>query len=150
MKLAFVLSLLVATPVFAADPPPKAKTEKKAPPAAKPVDRPADKPADKPADRPTMTPQEAKQVEAFFDDLYNAVVKNQTDCPKMAPAINGVIDKHAALLQKARTTDKEPPPALKAKIDKKQNDFVAAFMKCSNDKAVMAALERMTKMAEKK
>ena len=150
MKLALALSLLVATPAFAADPPPKAKAEKKAPTTAKPVDKPADKPADKPSDKPTMTAQEAKEVEAFFDDLFAAVMKNQADCPKMAVAINGVVDKHAALLAKAGTVDKEPPPALKAKIEKKQNDFVGGLMKCSSDKAVMAAIERMTKAAEPK
>lgn len=154
MKLVLLLSLLVATPALAADPPPaKAKAdkaEKKAPPPP-PADKPADKPAaDKPAAKPVMSAQEAKQVEAFFDDLFAAVVKTQTDCPKMGPAINGVLDKHAALIEKSAGSDKEPPPALKAKMEKKQTEFVNALMKCGSDAGVKASLERMTKMAAKK
>lgn len=149
MKLALILSLLVATPALAADPPPaKAKEEKKAPPpAAKPAE---DKPAaDKPAAKPVMSPQEAKLVEAFFDDLFAAVMKTQTDCPKMGPAINGVLDKHKGLFDKL-SSDKDPPPALKAKMEKKQGEFVQALMKCTSDKGVTDALDRMTKMAAPK
>lgn len=139
MKLFATLSLLIAlasaSPLLADAPAAKPPADKKAPPAEK---------------KPMATPDEIKKAEVFFDDLYNAVVKNQDACPKMGPAVNGVLDKHEAFLRKMVDADKDVPQATKDKWAKKQTDMAAGVMKCKDDKGVMAAFQRFTTLSTPK
>ena len=147
MKLFSTVSLLLAlsaSPLLADTPPAKAPAEKKAPPADKKAPS-ADKPAD--SKKPMVTPEELKRAEAFFDDLHGAVVKNQDACPKMATAVNGVLDKHAEFIRKMVASDKDVPQATKDKWEKKQGDMAAGIMKCKDDKAVMAAFQRFSTLS---
>lgn len=135
MKLLTTLSLFIAfagaSPVLA-EGPAKAPAEKKAPAPEK-----AD--ASK-----TLSPEEVKKALAFFEEFHGAIVKNQDACPKMAVAINAVLDKHEAWLRKMAGTDKDLPAAEKAKLEKKQGDMMTAVMKCKDDKTVAAAFQRFT------
>jgi len=97
-----------------------------------------------------VTPEELKRAEAFFDDLHGAVVKNQDACPKMGPAINAVLDKHAEFIRKMVESDKDVPQATKDKWAKKQNDMAAGVMKCKDDKGVSAAFQRFSTMSSPK
>jgi hypothetical protein len=86
----------------------------------------------------------------FFDEFHAAIVKNQDTCPKMATAVNAVIDKHEAWLRKVAGSDKDLPPAEKDKLAKKQNDMMTAVMKCKDDKGVAAAFQRFTTLTTAK
>ena len=141
-----LLGALAASPVLADTPPAKAPPAKAPPAKAPPAEKKAP-PADKPADaKPVVTPEELKKAEAFFDDLHGAVVKNQDACPKMGPAVNAVLDKHAVFIKQMVASDKDVPQATKDKWEKKQTDMAAGVMKCKDDKGVMSAFQRFTTM----
>src|SRR5215831_11087342 len=82
-------------------------------PPAKP---PAEKPADKPA-RETVSDADAQRYLAFFEKLVAVIVANQSDCAKMAAAIDAHVEANQALVKElaAVKTRKQLPPAVKAK-----------------------------------
>lgn len=133
MKLVRTLSMIVAlagaSTVHAQAP------EKKAP-------APEKKAPEKAAPKEELSPADVKKAEAFFEEFFNAVVKNQDACPKMAPAINGVIDKHEAWLKKTMASGKDMPQASKDKIQKRQGEMMGGVLKCKDDKDVQAAFQR--------
>jgi hypothetical protein len=137
MKLVRTLSMIIAlagaSTVYADTPPKAAPAEKKAP------DKAADKPAEK---KPELSPADVKKAEAFFDEFYNAVMKNTEACPKMAVAINGVIDKHEKWLKETMASGKDMPQASKDKLQKRQQEMMNGVMKCKDDKDVQAAFQR--------
>ena len=143
-KLSLILALAGASTVYADTAPAKAPAK-----APAPADKKAPPPAAAPAEpkKPMATPEEIKKVEAFFDDFVGAIVKNADACPKMGPAVNAVIDKHEAFLKKMAETDKDVPQATKDKMASKQNDIMNAIMKCKDDKGVVAAFDRFTKIS---
>lgn len=106
------------------------------------------KPAEKKPAKQEMTAAEAKKAEAFFNDLFNAVVKNQDTCPKMGPAINGVLDKHLPEVEKLE--GKEPPQSFKDRMQAKQGELMGAMIKCKDDKGVQDAMQRLASVATKK
>ncbi len=153
-----MFTALAFAPVAFADPAPaKPATDSKAdkpaskPPADKaPADKaPADKaPADKAPKKATLSEADAQRFLALFEKLVAVVVANQDDCAKMASGINGLIDANQALLDEAaaaRNQNKELPPAVKDKIEKKARDELTPAMtkKCSADKTVQTAFMRM-------
>jgi len=144
MKLARTLSMIIAlagaATVYADTPPAKAPapapTEKKAP--------------DKPA-KPELSPAEVEKVEKFFNEFYDAVVKNQDACPKMATAINALFDKNEKWLKEMAASGKDLPQSSKDKMAKKQSDLMGGMLKCKDDKGVQAAMQRfMSIMGAKK
>jgi hypothetical protein len=132
-----IIALAGASTVYADTPPPKAPAEKKAP----------EKPAEK---KEQFSPDEAKKAEKIMDDFFDALTKNQDNCPKMASAIVAVIDPNEAWLIKLAESGKEAPPALKEKTKKRQGEVIGAVMKCKDDKDVNAALQRFAGIAVKK
>lgn len=133
MKLVGTLSIIVAlagaSTVHAQAPEKKAPApEKKAPEKAPPKEE--------------LSPADVKKAEAFFEEFFNAVVKNQDACPKMAPAINSVIDKHEAWLKKTMASGKDMPQASKDKIQKRQGEMMGGVLKCKDDKDFQAAFQR--------
>lgn len=150
-------SAAASTPAFA-DPPAK-------PAAAPKADKKADKPAaapektdksdksdksdkDKPATRDLVSDADAKRFSDFFDKLVAIVVATQEDCVKMAAGINGHIDANQALISEMngpKNKDRELPPAVKARVQKKAREELtpAIIKKCSTDKGVEAAFNRM-------
>lgn len=118
-----------------------------APALAEPPARPpAEKPADRPA-RETVPEADAQRYLAFFEKLVAIVVANQSDCAKMAAAIDAHVEANDALVKEvavARERNKQLPPAVRAKIEKKiKDELQPALQKCVQDKAVKAALERL-------
>jgi hypothetical protein len=149
MKLVRTLSMIIAlagaSTVHAQAP---AKTPAPAPAKAP---APAEKKApDKPAAKEELSPAEVQKAEKFFDELYNAVVKNQDACPKMATALNAVLDKHQDWLKKMVDSGKDLPQASKDRMQKKQADLGNGIMKCKDDKAVVAAMQRFMTIATAK
>jgi len=143
-----MLTALALAHVASADPSTaKPTTENK---ADKPASKaPPDKaPADKPAKKVTISDADAQRFLTFFDKLVGVVVANQDDCAKMATGINSLIDANQALLDEAsaaRNQNKELPPAVKDKIEKKAREELTPAMmkKCSADKTVQTAFMRM-------
>jgi len=144
---AAMLAVTVApTPAFA-DPPAKAPKDPK---ADKKTDKPAAPPAkpDKSEKKDLVSDADAKRFAAFFDKLVAIVVATQEDCVKMAAGINCHIDANQALindLNDPKNKDKELPPAVKERIQKKARDELtpAIIKKCGADKGVEAAFNRM-------
>jgi hypothetical protein len=151
---AAMLAVTVAssTPALA-DPPakpaanPKAdpKTDKPAAPAPAKTDKTDQSDKDKPVKREVVSDAEAKRIADFFDKLVAIVVATQEDCVKMAAGINGHIDANLALVKEMNSSNKELPPAVKERVQKRARDELtpAILKKCSEDKGVEAAFSRM-------
>ena len=151
MKLVRSLSMFIAlagasTTALAQAPKAAPAPEKKAPDKAAPA--PAKAPA--PAAKEELSPAEVKKAEAFFDELYTAVIKNQDACPKMATSINAVFDKHEAWFRKMVESGKDVPQASKDKMQKRQQEMMGGIMKCKDDKDVQAAFQRFASIAMSK
>ncbi|MGH9888076.1 MAG: hypothetical protein ACREBE_21260 [bacterium] len=144
-----VMAALTAAPLAWADTPKAAPAEKKA-------DKPADKPAAKPdAKKEPLSAATAERFMAFFDKLVDIVVANKDDCTKMASAVNAHVDANQALLKEiadAKAANKEPPAAMKDHVMQKTKDELqpAMMAKCSQDKGVMAAFNRIRPGAKTK
>jgi hypothetical protein len=98
-----------------------------------------------PAAKPEMAAADAERIVALVDQLQGAVTKTQTDCAKMAVAINRVIDANAALLKlaaEAQTAGKQLPPAIFKKLLERLGTLAPSMQKCAGDKAVMQAFGR--------
>src|SRR6187455_2572946 len=102
--LSMIIALAGASTALADTPPAKA-------PAPAPTEKKADKPADKapaPA-KPEFAKEEVDKIEKFFGELFDAVTKNQDACPKMATALNTLIDKNQDWVKKLLETGKDLP-----------------------------------------
>jgi hypothetical protein len=154
MKLVRTLSMFIAlagaSTVYAQAP--KAPAEKKAPAADKAPAKAPEKAPDKaaPPAKEEMSPADVKKAEAFFDEFFDAVMKNQDACPKMATAINATLDKHQKWLETVLATGKDVPQTTKDKMQKKQQEMMGGMMKCKDDKDVGAAFQRFVGMMMKK
>lgn len=151
MKLVRTLSMIIAlagaSTALADTPPTKA-------PAPAPTEKKADKPADKapapaPA-KPEFAKEEVDKIEKFFGELYDAVTKNQDACPKMATALNTLIDKNQDWVKKLLETGKDLPKASKDKMQKKQAELGQGMAKCKDDKSVEAAIQRFVALGAPK
>lgn len=138
--LSMFLALAGATTAYAQTAP-KAPAEKKAPEADKKAPPP---PSDKKAE---LTPAEVAKAEKFFDEFFNAVVKNQDACPKMATAINALLDKYGDWLKQMAESGKDMPQSSKDKMQKKQNEMGTAMQKCLADEGVKTAMQRFMTIA---
>jgi hypothetical protein len=135
-----IIALAGASTVYAQAPKAPATPEKKAPEADKKA------PADKPA-KEELSKAEVEKAEKFFNDFYDAVMKNQDACPKMATAINALLDKHGDWLKKMAESGKDMPQASKDKMQKKQTEMMGGMTKCKDDKDVQAAMQRFVSIA---
>lgn len=147
-----VMAALAAAPLAWADTPKAAPAEKK---ADKPADKPAAKPDDKAGKKEPLSAATAERFMAFFDKLVDIVVTNKDDCTKMASAVNAHVDANQALLKEisdAKAANKEPPAAMKDHVMQKTKDELqpAMMAKCSQDKGVMAAFNRIRPGAKTK
>jgi hypothetical protein len=125
--LTFFLALAVSSVASAEKP-------KEAPPAGKPQ---------------TMTKAEVAKAKKFLHELADTVVKNQNDCPKMATGINAVLDKNEAFLAQMMASKKDLPQKDKDELKKRQGDMMNGFMKCKDDKAVVASMQRIAAISSK-
>ena len=147
-----VMAALTAAPLAWADTPKAAPAEKK---ADKPADKPAAKADDKAGKKEPLSQATAERFMAFFDKLVEIVVSNKDDCTKMASAVNAHVDANQALLKEiadAKASNKEPPAAMKDHVMQKTKDELQPAMtaKCSQDKGVMAAFNRIRPGAKTK
>ncbi|HSS02213.1 MAG TPA: hypothetical protein VLM79_34380 [Kofleriaceae bacterium] len=147
-----VMAALTAAPLAWADTPKAAPAEKK---ADKPADKPAAKADDKAGKKEPLSQATADRFMAFFDKLVEIVVANKDDCTKMASAVNAHVDANQALLKEiadAKASNKEPPAAMKDHVMQKTKDELQPAMtaKCSQDKSVMAAFNRIRPGAKTK
>ena len=147
-----VMAALTAAPLAWADTPKAAPAEKK---ADKPADKPAAKADDKAGKKEPLSQATAERFMAFFDKLVEIVVANKDDCTKMAGAVNAHVDANQALLKEiadAKASNKEPPAAMKDHVMQKTKDELqpAMMAKCSQDKGVMAAFNRIRPGAKTK
>jgi hypothetical protein len=101
-----------------------------------------EKAPEKAAPAEELSPADVKKAEAFFEEFYNAVTKNQDACPKMATAINALFDKHEKWLRQVMASGKDMPQASKDRIQKRQGELMGGVMKCKDDKDVQAAFQR--------
>jgi len=143
---AAMLAVTVAssTPAFA-DPPAKPAADPK---ADKKADKPATPAPDKSEKKELVSDADAKRFVDFFDKLVAIVVATQDDCVKMAAGINGHIDANQAVINvitDPKNKDKRLPPAVEERIQKKARTELGPAMlkKCSEDKGVEAAFNRM-------
>jgi len=142
-----VAAIVPGTPAFA-DPPAKPAADPK---AEKKTDK---APAPAPDKKQPLSDADAKRFVDFFDKLVAIVVANQDDCVKMAAGINGHIDANQAVVKELndpKNKDKELPAAVKDRVQKKVRDELtpAITKKCSTDKSVEAAFNRMGAGREK-
>jgi hypothetical protein len=106
----------------------------------------AEAPAAPPAQDAEISKADADKFLAFFNKFVDAIVQNKDNCPKMATAINGVIDANKALIKKAneaKAAGKKLPKALEEKMMARVKEMMPAMQKCGADKDVQAALNRM-------
>jgi hypothetical protein len=136
-----IIALAGATTVYA-QAPQKAPAEKKAPDAKAPADKAA------PPAKEEISAAEAQKVLDFFNKFADAIVANKDSCPKMAVAINGVIDTNKAFIEQAnkmKADGKKLPKAVEDKMGARMKEFLPMVMKCKDDKDVAAAMQRMDK-----
>jgi hypothetical protein len=105
--------------------------------------------ADKVAPPAEPTAEDLKAFLKFFDGLANIVVADKADCTKMAADVNKDIDDNKAMLEKAKgwqSSGKQMPADVKQHVMETAKKMTGAMMeKCSNDKGVQAAFERLPK-----
>ena len=145
IRMLTVVAALTAAPLAWADTPKAAPAEKK---ADKPAAKPDAKADDKSGKKEPLSQATADRFMAFFDKLVEIVVANKDDCTKMAGAVNTHVDANQALLKEisdAKAANKEPPAAMKDHVMQKTRDELGPAMqaKCSQDKGVMAAFNRI-------
>jgi len=106
--------------------------------------------ADKPATgaKEVIPEADAQRFYAFIEQLVTIAVANEDDCAKLAAAINAHIDANKALVADAGAMmkqNKEMPPAIKEKMNKKFKDELrpAVTKKCGTDKSVMDAFRNL-------
>ena len=133
--LSMIIALAGASTVYA-DTPAKAPAEKKAP--------------DKAPAKEELSAADAAKVEKFFNDFVDAIVKNQDACPKMATAINSLLNANEAWIAKMADSGKDLPPSVKEKLAKRQGEMMTGVMKCKDDKDVNAAMMRFASFGKKK
>lgn len=96
-----------------------------------------------------------EQTLAFLSDMATAVGDNETDCKKMAVAIDAAMTKHQGLLAKAKTfegneeVDRRADEFMKAHEDEMvaaQGKMGAGLQACAGDPDVQKAMSRFDEM----
>ena len=95
----------------------------------------------------TVAKGDADKFLAFFDKLADTVVADKADCSKMATDLNAQIDANKDLLAKAKQAQDSgaqlPDDAKKRMMATAQRMMGAMMEKCSKDKGVEAAFQRL-------
>lgn len=102
--------------------------------------------APKPQPKDEVSAAEAEAFLAFFNKFADAVIKNKDACPKMATAINGVIDANQETIKKAnemKAANKKLPKAIEDKLTARLKDMFQAMVKCKDDAGVKTAMRRL-------
>lgn len=102
--------------------------------------------AETPADE--ISTADADRFVAFMEKVIGAVTANADACPKMAKAINTVVDANQDVLKmatEAKAAGKKLPKSHEARLTEKVKALESGLKKCKGDKSVEAALERIGK-----
>lgn len=101
----------------------------------------------KPPPKAEVTAAEAERFLGFFNKFVDTVVATKDDCPKMATAMNKLIDKNQPIIRmatRAKAAGKDLPAATKEKMmGRAMKELVPAMQKCGADPKVQAALKRI-------
>lgn len=104
--------------------------------------------AEAPPAKAEVSAADAEKFLAFMTKLHEAILSNATDCPKMATAINGVVDAHADVIKMARdakAAGKKLPKEYEDKVKAKAEEMTHKGLgKCMSDPAVTAAFQRFS------
>lgn len=106
-----------------------------------------------PQARKEVSQAEAEKFLAFFDKFVDAVVANKDHCPKMATALNGVIDANQDVIKmanEAKAAKKQLPKAVEDKMMARVKEMMPAMQKCGADKDVKAAVSRLDQKQDPK
>jgi hypothetical protein len=102
--------------------------------------------------RDEISQADAEKFQGFFNKFVDAVVQNKDACPKMATAINSVIDGNVDIIKKAneaKKAKKKLPKAVEEKMMARVKEMMPAMQKCGSDKAVQDAIARLDHPDEK-
>ena len=89
---------------------------------------------------------DADKYLAFFNKLTDAIIANKDTCPRMASAMNTVIDANQEIIKKvaeAQAAGKRLPKAAEEKMAARTREMIPAMNKCGNDGDVKAALKKI-------
>jgi hypothetical protein len=89
---------------------------------------------------------DSEKLLAFFNELVDHAVQNAADCPALAAAVDGVVNRHINTIQMswvARKAKKTVPKDVQEKMDARAKELVGALRKCWDHEAVGAAFKRM-------
>src|SRR5262245_48557099 len=89
---------------------------------------------------------DADKYLAFFNKLTDAIVANKDNCPRMAGAINTIVDANQEIIKKvaeAQAAGKRLPKAAEEKMAARTREMIPAMNKCGNDADVKAALKKI-------
>lgn len=100
---------------------------------------------DKPKES-TLAEARVERLLAFFNELVDHTAKNAADCPALASAVDGVVNRHINTIQmmwEARRLKYTVPKDVQAQMDKRAPELVAGLRKCWSDDRVKAQFARM-------
>jgi hypothetical protein len=89
---------------------------------------------------------DADKYFAFFNKLADAIIANKDNCPRMASAINTIVDANQDIIKRvaeARSAGKTLPKALEEKMAARTREMIPAMNKCGGDPDVKAASRRI-------
>lgn len=100
------------------------------------------------AEKPETSLSEARaeRLLAFFNELVDHTVQHAADCPALATAVDGVVNRHINTIQmtwEARRAKQTVPKDVQEKMDKRAPELVGALRRCWADARVKAAFQRM-------
>jgi hypothetical protein len=94
----------------------------------------------------TLSESRVERLLAFYNELVDHSVKHAADCPALATAVDGVVNRHINTIQMmwdARRAKQTVPKDVQEKMDKRAPELVGALRKCWADGRVKAAFGRM-------
>ncbi|HEY6035319.1 MAG TPA: hypothetical protein VIV58_13695 [Kofleriaceae bacterium] len=95
----------------------------------------------------TVAKADGDKFVAFFDKLADTVVADKADCSKMATDVNASIEANKAVIDAAKEamkSGKKMPDDMRQRVMAAGKRIAQAESeKCSNDKAVQAAMHRL-------
>jgi hypothetical protein len=89
---------------------------------------------------------QSEKLLGLFNELVDHAVKHAADCPALATAADGVVNRNINTIQMlwaAKKAKKAIPPDVQAKMDQRALELVGALRKCWDDDRVKAAFKRM-------
>ncbi len=93
-----------------------------------------------------LSAADSAKILSFFDKLIPVMIANKDDCPKMAKAIDALVNQNAAMLRvvmKQLSSGKVLPPADEQKLTERMSKDAQSLMTCLSDPTVAGAMKRI-------